>query len=67
MQVFYNIEWIYSREQSYARGEMAKDRKLICQALTFTTVLPTYACNPVISWNHRIIEWFGLEATLQTI
>lgn len=30
MQMFYNIEWNYSCEQSYAHAEMAEDRKQIC-------------------------------------
>lgn len=52
--MFYNIEQNYSCEQSYAHAEMAKDGKLICQALTFAAVLSTYACNPVTSTPNRV-------------
>lgn len=40
--MFYNIEWNYMCEQSYAHAEMAQNGNLIFQALIFAAVVPTY-------------------------
>lgn len=40
--MFYNIEWNYMFEQSYAHAEMAQDGNLNFQALIFAAVVPPY-------------------------